>query len=64
MLRSNDADVCPECDGDLEHCHGTAIVHVERASECSDDPACRLSAELHLAIHRCVERGCCSQPFG
>jgi hypothetical protein len=58
-LQSTRIDVCLDCDNDLEHCHGTAIVHLEGVSECSDDPGCPLNAELHLFIHRCDEDGCC-----
>jgi hypothetical protein len=53
-------DVCAECKQDLEHCHGTAIVHLDGAADCSDDPDCRLTAELHLFVISCAEMdGCC-----
>ena len=50
---------CAECRGDLEHCHGTAILHVDGAADCSDDPGCRLTAELHLFVISCAEVDCC-----
>jgi len=53
-------DVCAECEQDLEHCHGTAIVHPDGAADCSDGPDCRLTAELHLFVISCAEMdGCC-----
>ena len=27
-------DVCIECEQDLEHCHGTAIVHFDGSADC------------------------------
>ena len=36
-------EACAECQEDLEHCHGTAILHVDGAADCSDDPDCRLT---------------------
>ncbi len=47
--------VCAECQQDLEHCHGTAILHVDGAADCADDPDCRLAAELHLFVLSCAE---------
>ena len=43
----------PECQDDLEHCHGTAILHPDGVADCSDDPDCRLTAELHLFVVAC-----------
>ena len=51
-------DGCPDCREDLEHCHGTAIVHVDGLADCSDDPGCRLPAPLHLFVITCAEVGC------
>ena len=53
-------EVCAECQQDLEHCHGTAIVHLDGAADCSDDLDCRLAAELHGFVISCAEAdGCC-----
>ena len=49
---------CPDCREDLEHCHGTAIVHVDGLADCSDDPGCRLPAPLHLFVISCAEVAC------
>jgi hypothetical protein len=38
---------CYFCIGELEHCHGVAIMIEEFVYVCSDDPDCRLAAELH-----------------
>ena len=35
-------EACAGCEQDLEHCHGTAILHLDGAADCSDDPDCRL----------------------
>jgi hypothetical protein len=51
-------EACVECRQDLEHCHGTAILHVDGAADCSDDPDCRLAAELHLFVMSCAEVDC------
>ena len=54
-------DVCAECAQDLEHCHGTAIVHLDGAADCSDEPDCRLTAGLHVFVLSCAEMdGCCA----
>jgi hypothetical protein len=49
---------CADCAQDLEHCHGTAFQHCDGAADCSDDPGCRLPAELHLFVVSCAEVGC------
>ena len=49
---------CAGCEQDLEHCHGTAILHPDGIADCSDDPDCRLTAELHLFVVACHEAGC------
>lgn len=51
-------EACAGCQQDLEHCHGTAILHPDGAAECSDDPDCRLIAELHLFLVVCHEADC------
>jgi hypothetical protein len=43
-------EICSDCDQDLEHCHGTAIIREDGLHECSEDPECRLAIELHLWI--------------
>jgi hypothetical protein len=44
----NSITICRECDDDLEHCHGTAIMHADFSYDCSEDPDCRVPVELHL----------------
>jgi hypothetical protein len=51
-------EACAECRQDLEHCHGTAILHVDGAADCSDEPDCRLDAELHRFVISCAEVEC------
>jgi hypothetical protein len=43
-------EICTDCDQNLEHCHGTAIVEGDGSYVCSDDPDCRMAIELHLFI--------------
>ena len=50
--------VCYDCEQDLEHCHGTAFQHCDGAADCSDDPDCRLPADLHQYTVSCAEAGC------
>ncbi|MCU1491522.1 MAG: hypothetical protein JWM85_2927 [Acidimicrobiaceae bacterium] len=51
-------ELCLECDRDLEHCHGTAIVHLDGFSECSEDPDCRLIAAAHWFQSLCEQEAC------
>ena len=57
-------EACAECQQDLEHCHGTAILHVDGAADCSDDPDCRLTAELHRFVISCAELDRCCDADG
>ncbi len=50
--------ICSPCQENLEHCHGTAIVHFDGAWACSDDPDCRLVAEVHRFVVACDEDEC------
>lgn len=52
------SDLCPDCRQDLEHCHGTAIVHADASADCSDGPDCALPAALHLFAISCAEVDC------
>lgn len=49
---------CGEGDLDLEHCHGTAVVHLTGRHDCLDDPDCRVIAEVHAFVISCTELGC------
>lgn len=57
-------ETCPECEQDLEHCHGTAIVHWDGSGDCTDDPGCRLAVEQHVFVISCGEVECpCGSPL-
>jgi hypothetical protein len=57
-------ETCVECEQDLEHCHGTAIVHFDRSGDCAEDPSCRLAVEQHLFVVSCAEVECrCGAPL-
>ncbi len=52
---------CPDCGLDLDHCHGTLVVHSDRTSECTD-PGCAVPDLLmHAFVIDCraVSGGCC-----
>lgn len=35
-MRPQDQTNCPECAAELDHCHGTLIIHTEGTAECTD----------------------------
>ena len=52
---------CPDCGLHVDHCHGTLVVHFDRAIECTD-AACDLPDLLrHAFVVDCmaVLGGCC-----
>lgn len=55
--------VCYDCEQDLEHCHGTVLVHPDGFTECTDGPACRLGRDLHGFEAPCEDADCpCGLP--
>jgi hypothetical protein len=48
--------VCRECREDLEHCHGTVIVHALSAVECTED--CAAPEAEHPFVMDCEAIGC------
>jgi hypothetical protein len=55
--------VCYDCEQDLEHCHGTALVHPDGAVECTDDPVCCLGRDAHVYEAPCEDADCpCGLP--
>ena len=53
---------CPDCGLDLDHCHGTLVVHGDRTFECTN-AACELPDLLrHAFVIDCVavSGGCCA----
>ena len=45
---------CPDCGLDLDHCHGTLVVHGDRTLECTN-PACELPDLLrHTFVIDCM----------
>jgi hypothetical protein len=52
---------CPDCGWDVDHCHGTLIVHDDRTVDCTE-PSCELPDLLrHALLVDCyaVRGGCC-----
>jgi hypothetical protein len=53
---------CQDCGLEIDHCHGTLVVHSDRTAECTD-AACELLDLLrHPLIIDCVAvlGGCCA----
>ena len=53
---------CPDCGLNLDHCHGTLVVHGDRTAECTN-PTCELPDLLrHAFVIDClaVSGGCCA----
>ncbi|MGH3521162.1 MAG: hypothetical protein ACRDQ7_28055 [Haloechinothrix sp.] len=51
---------CAKCTSDLDHCHGTLVLHYDGLIECTE-PGCRDTADLrHPLVIDChaVEGGC------
>jgi hypothetical protein len=58
---NNGMSSCQDCSLDVDHCHGTLVVHSDRALECTD-AACELPDLLrHSFVVDCVAvlGGCC-----
>ena len=52
---------CLDCDRDVDHCHGTLVMHSDRTVECTN-AACELGDLLrHVFVIDCaaVPGGCC-----
>lgn len=51
---------CVSCDGDLDHCHGTLIVHLDGLVECTETGCGSLDELRHTLIVECrvVDGGC------
>jgi hypothetical protein len=53
---------CPECGLNVDHCHGTLVVHSDRSLDCTD-ATCELPDLLrHAFVVDCVAvlGGCCA----
>ncbi len=46
---------CPECETELEHCHGMTVIHADGTVECLLDPACALPLGEHAVSVPCEE---------
>jgi hypothetical protein len=53
---------CSDCGRDIDHCHGTLVLHSDRTVECTN-AACELGDLLrHVFVIDCVSvlGGCCA----
>ncbi|WP_182345626.1 hypothetical protein [Tomitella gaofuii] len=58
MARDNGAaseKACPLCAADLDHCHGTLIVHHDLVMECTDAGCTALDRVRHALVVECGE---------
>jgi len=59
---SNDSmSSCSDCGLEVDHCHGTLVVHDDRTVDCTDTACQRLDLLRHAIIVDCVDvlGGCC-----
>jgi hypothetical protein len=52
---------CTDCRRNLDHCHGTLVVHDDGTLECTDDTCALREPSRHALIIDCetVAGGCC-----
>lgn len=48
---------CPDCADELDHCHGTVVVHVALEVECGE-PGCAGDPARHVWQVPCADTGC------
>lgn len=54
---------CFDCDGDVDHCHGTLVVHPAGGAECTEDGCADRDRHRHTLVTDCGLDGCrCGQP--
>ncbi|HEX3788474.1 MAG TPA: hypothetical protein VHW44_11480 [Pseudonocardiaceae bacterium] len=55
---------CPECVRELDHCHGTLLIHLDDQVECTDGDCTDLDQVRHVLVVSCdlVVGGCACQP--
>ncbi|EKF21913.1 hypothetical protein C731_4128 [Mycolicibacterium hassiacum DSM 44199] len=59
-----DSPRCRECLAEVEHCHGTVILHLAQRAECTE-PDCTTPEVLHAFRIDCVAVGCvCADSAG
>lgn len=56
---------CPSCESTVDHCHGTLIVHLGRAAECTEADCIDFDHARHAFVVDCIDiaGGCaCAAP--
>ncbi|MBD0292485.1 MAG: hypothetical protein ICV70_02775 [Jiangellaceae bacterium] len=55
---------CADCGTDLDHCHGTLLLHRDGTLDCTDDACDDLEPLRHGLVVDCaaVAAGCCAEP--
>ena len=59
--------MCWDCGSDLDHCHGTLVIHGDGTVECTDGACIVLDPARHTLIIPCgrIAGGCaCNPPHG
>lgn len=54
------AAICPSCVRNLNHCHGTLIVHPDGGTECTEPACVEAHASTHYLVLECAELGDCA----
>lgn len=56
---------CAACSNELDHCHGTLIVHATTEVECTDETCVELDAVRHALVVDCesLTGGCGCTPL-
>lgn len=58
MTTANAATTCPGCTSELDHCHGTLVLHGSGAVECTEPSCAELVLVRHVLVVECHEMSC------
>ncbi|WP_241385562.1 hypothetical protein [Rhodococcus sp. CH91] len=46
---------CSQCNHDLDHCHGTLVIHAEAPADCTDPDCADFGIVRHTLVLDCAE---------
>jgi hypothetical protein len=49
--------ICLDCERELDHCHGTLVVHLDGVVECTDAHCLEMHVALHELVLQCDQVG-------